>query len=232
MSSGTGAFIQFGLPGIAIALFALFRKQTGAHPSIPRKNQRAANLDNLGPAGGYSNSGIKMSKYWGIRRIKGCGIQNPGGKTRLMMQKKGSGTVLLVFLMIATWLYSGESDSYVGWNQCSACHSDIADTWKNTRHAKAIESLKKTEQENLPACVKCHVTGYEKDGGFIDYELTPEMAGVQCEVCHGPGSDHSGNPTKDNTIKKPGAELCRECHTEGQDPGFAYDVKIKDVHGK
>jgi predicted CXXCH cytochrome family protein len=149
-----------------------------------------------------------------------------------MMQRKYSGMALLLFLMMAPWLYSGESASYVGWKQCSACHSDIADKWQNTRHAKAIESLKKSGQESLPACVKCHVTGYEKDGGFIDYELTPEMAGVQCEACHGPGSDHAGNPMKENIVGKPGPELCRQCHTKGQDQGFNYEVKVKDVHGK
>jgi predicted CXXCH cytochrome family protein len=149
-----------------------------------------------------------------------------------MILKKSSVMTLLLFFVTATSLYAGEPASYVGWTKCSPCHAAIADTWQNTRHAKAIESLKKTGQENLPACVKCHVTGYEKDGGFIDYELTPEMAGVQCEVCHGPGSDHVGNPVKDNVIKEAGPELCRQCHTEGQDAGFNYEVKVKNVHGK
>jgi predicted CXXCH cytochrome family protein len=80
--------------------------------------------------------------------------------------------------------------------------------------------------------VKCHVTGYEKDGGFVDYELTPEMAGVQCEVCHGPASNHMSTLSAKDIVKKAGAELCRQCHTQGQDPGFNYEVKVKDVHGK
>lgn len=172
----------------------------------------------------YSRRDIR----WSYRH----GIGSAGRIARFMMPKKGSGMVLLLFLTTASWLYSGESSTYVGWEQCSTCHPDIAETWQNTRHAKAIESLKKSGQENLPDCVKCHVTGYEKDGGFIDYELTPEMAGVQCEVCHGPGSNHVSNPVKENIIKESGQELCRECHTEGQNPGFDYEVKVKDVHGK
>jgi predicted CXXCH cytochrome family protein len=152
--------------------------------------------------------------------------------TKPMIVIKGSGMVLLLLLVTATGIYSEQSASYVGENKCATCHSAITDTWKDTRHAKAIESLKKSGQETLPACVKCHVTGYEKDGGFVDYELTPEMAGVQCEVCHGPGSDHVANPMAKNIIKKSGAELCRKCHTEGQDPAFSYEVKVKDVHGK
>jgi predicted CXXCH cytochrome family protein len=151
-----------------------------------------------------------------------------------MIGKNGAGLLLLLLFLIvsAADAYPEKSASYVGWTKCSACHSAVANTWQSTRHAKAIESLKKTGQETLPACVKCHVTGYEQDGGFIDYELTPEMAGVQCEVCHGPGGEHVTNPAGKDMIKESGAALCRQCHTEGQDPGFNYEVKVKDVHGK
>jgi predicted CXXCH cytochrome family protein len=146
--------------------------------------------------------------------------------------RKSVGIILAAMLANASWIYSESAATYVGSKKCSACHSAIDITWQKTRHAKAIESLKKTGQETLPACVKCHVTGYEKDGGFVDYELTPEMAGVQCEVCHGPGGNHISTLAAKDIIKKGGAELCRQCHTQGQDPGFNYEVKVKDVHGK
>jgi predicted CXXCH cytochrome family protein len=149
-----------------------------------------------------------------------------------MRMKRVFWIVLPLLLMNAAGIYSEESATYVGWQKCAPCHSAVKDAWQNTRHAKAIESLKKSKQETLPACVKCHVTGYEKDGGFIDYELTPEMAGVQCEVCHGSGSQHAASPTKKNIIKESGAALCRQCHTEGQDAGFNYAAKVKSVHGK
>jgi hypothetical protein len=123
---------------------------------------------------------------------------------RLMILKSISGVALLALILNASWAQAEEPGTYIGWKQCAACHSPIDTTWQKTRHANAIESLKKTSQQNLPDCVKCHVTGYEKDGGFIDYELTPEMAGVQCEVCHGPGSKHAENPveSRDSTIKR------------------------------
>jgi predicted CXXCH cytochrome family protein len=159
-------------------------------------------------------------------------IRSVGREKGLMIAKKGSGIVLLLLVMNATSTYSEQSATFVGWNKCAPCHSAIKDSWQNTRHAKAMDSLRKSKQESLPACVKCHVTGYEKDGGFIDNELTPEMAGVQCEVCHGPGSEHVTSPMKKNIIKESGAVLCRQCHTEGQDSGFNYAVKVKYVHGK
>jgi predicted CXXCH cytochrome family protein len=150
-----------------------------------------------------------------------------------MRIKSVSGIALLALFLsssFSSWIYSEEPGTYVGWTKCATCHSAINKTWQDTRHAKAIESLKKTGQENLPDCFKCHVTGYEKDGGFIDNELTPEMAGVQCEVCHGPGKIHTTNPMKNKMIKEASEALCRQCHTIGQDPGFNYAAKVKQVH--
>lgn len=149
-----------------------------------------------------------------------------------MITRKKLGIASMLVLIYAAMTFSVQSATYIGWNQCEPCHSDITGSWQNTRHAKAIESLKKSKQDALPACVKCHVTGYEKDGGFIDNELTPEMAGVQCEVCHGPGSEHVAGPSQKNIVKESGAASCRQCHTEGQDPKFDYAVKVKTVHGK
>jgi hypothetical protein len=67
--------------------------------------------------------------------------------------------------------------------------------------------------------------------GFVDYELTPEMAGVQCEASHGRGSSHVKNPAQEGSqAKVPGVEVCRICHTEKQDPGFDYKDKSARVH--
>ena len=140
-------------------------------------------------------------------------------------------TLMLLWLASASSALSQKPGNYLGWKQCAGCHKEISDSWQNSRHAKAIESLKKSGQEGLPACVKCHVTGFEQPGGFIDYELTPEMAGVQCEECHGPGSEHVRKPTGQSMVKAPGIEACRRCHTKGQDPGFDYKEKVIAVHG-
>ena len=138
---------------------------------------------------------------------------------------------ILWLLLCTPSLHSDKSSSYVGWKQCEVCHDEIVQKWKETRHAEAIESLKKSSQENLAACVKCHVTGYEEDGGFLDYELTPEMAGVQCEECHGRGSNHIKNPGQEGVLERaPGVEVCRRCHTDRQDPGFNHKEKSALVH--
>jgi hypothetical protein len=126
---------------------------------------------------------------------------------------------------------SQEAVKYVGNEKCSACHSDIYKSWQGTRHARATDSLKKSGQEGLAVCVRCHVTAYEKDGGFIDNELTPEMAGVQCESCHGPSGKHITNPMGEKPVRVPGEALCREeCHSPRQDPDFNYAEKVKLSH--
>lgn len=124
---------------------------------------------------------------------------------------------------------SDDAARYKGTVFCKSCHSAKVKGWGETRHAKAFDTLKKTNQQDLPDCIKCHVTGYNEPGGFIDGELTPKLAGVQCEACHGPGSKHTGG--KQNIISAPAPDKCRQCHTPGQDPKFNYDEKKKTVHG-
>jgi hypothetical protein len=121
---------------------------------------------------------------------------------------------------------------YAGAEICANCHEALTNGWKTTRHAKAFETLKKKYQENLPVCQKCHVTGFDKAGGFVDLELTSQLAGVQCESCHGAAADHAANPEGRKTFTaKPDESICRECHTKGQDPKFDYTAKKMLVHG-
>lgn len=157
----------------------------------------------------------------------------------LHMMKKYSLFVLLIvagtmvsFGQVRMGYAQTDKESYAGAEKCAMCHDDLVRSWKTTRHAKALESLKKKSQDNLPSCVKCHVTGFQKDGGFVDQDLTPELAGIQCEACHGPAEGHVANPVnKKKLVVSPGESTCRTCHTVGQDPKFDYSVKKKLVHG-
>jgi hypothetical protein len=122
---------------------------------------------------------------------------------------------------------------YAGSQSCAACHEAQVQGWSTTPHAEAFESLRKSSQQNLPGCVKCHVTGYEQKGGFIDHDLTPEMAGVQCEECHGPGKRHvDSGGDKASIVRAAGPDQCLRCHTPGQDKNFSYQKKVLLVHGK
>lgn len=93
--------------------------------------------------------------------------------------------------------------SYTGAKRCKPCHLRQYVSWEKTRMAKSFELLKpgvKADEKRRagldPAkdysadkeCLACHVTGYLKPGGFQSLQATPELAGVQCESCHGAGS--------------------------------------------
>ena len=118
---------------------------------------------------------------------------------------------------------------YAGVEACENCHDKLVMGWRKTRHATAVESLKKTNQQTLAGCVGCHVTAYGEVNGFIDMELTPELANVQCEACHGPRKDHVENPSKEGNPVTEGK--CRADHTPGQDSHFDYKQKARFVHG-
>ena len=120
---------------------------------------------------------------------------------------------------------------YVGSKTCTDCHVEISHLWSQTPHAKAYGSLLKAKQQDLPACLQCHVVGYGETGGFLDQELTLELAGVQCESCHGPGLRHVDAPDDgQNIIRSPAEKDCRTCHTAGQDLHFDFQRKVALVH--
>jgi hypothetical protein len=170
-------------------------------------------------------------------------------------------------LMVGTAYGRAEDISYIGSKNCKKCHLKEWKSWSLTQMAKAFESLKPgvavdakvsagldaeadyTTDEN---CVPCHVTGYGKPGGYVDIETTPELAGIGCESCHGPGGTYTQEEymsLKNKEYKKAdlvavglvdqiSAEQCTGCHnsespfvTEGY--VFDYDaMKDKGTHEK
>ena len=74
-------------------------------------------------------------------------------------------------------------------------------------------------EENLPyTCGECHTTGYtprgNQDGrpGLIG---TWAEGGIQCEECHGPGSQHANHPLAYEMNIDRDAESCGACHVRG-----------------
>lgn len=71
------------------------------------------------------------------------------------------------------------------------------------------------------SCFVCHTTGPSEDGhqdsleGIVGTFAEP---GVQCEACHGPGSNHVGTPVKvENIYINEEASFCGTCHSRGDD---------------
>jgi len=78
---------------------------------------------------------------------------------------------------------------YVGKNTCAACHYSMYRVWKHDKHAVGLDILPK-KYHGDPKCLVCHTTGYGEPTGYKDAS-TPQLAGITCESCHGPGSAHA-----------------------------------------
>lgn len=109
---------------------------------------------------------------------------------------------------------------FVGSGKCKECHPEVHEIWSNSRHAKAMDTLKKRNQEFDPECISCHATGVMVRNGFRNMKDTPELANVQCEACHGPAEKHVAAPARG--WGKSGEHTCRSCHTEERTPDFDF----------
>ncbi|MBC8089891.1 MAG: hypothetical protein H7Z40_21740, partial [Phycisphaerae bacterium] len=117
---------------------------------------------------------------------------------------------------------SGPSPRYAGSQTCGQCHGDIHNNEMNTRHAQALETLKAIGQQNNASCLPCHTVGYGLPTGFKSEALTPKLAGVQCENCHGPAAQHADNE-EDITMRPRvdiASQVCGGCHTTSHHPTF------------
>ena len=132
--------------------------------------------------------------------------------------------------------------AYVGVNGCVECHQDQVDFWKQTRHAHAYETLVAVKKQFSLDCVRCHVTGWQQPGGVCRIDKTdvggegvPAIGSlgdtnyragvgrrdVQCEDCHGPGSEHVEDPTG-HIRAEVAATVCMRCHEPANSPKFDY----------
>ncbi len=140
-----------------------------------------------------------------------------------------------------------EGPKYVGPVACASCHGQNSEghqysKWRFSKHAQAYAILGTEQARNIARqegvqgdpqqseqCLSCHVTGYgEPAGRFTE---TYDMAqGVQCESCHGPGSEYMPEAIMRDPVASrqaglitPDEDNCRGCHTEGIH-GHAFDM--------
>ncbi len=160
---------------------------------------------------------------------------------------------------------NADSAEYLGVRKCKMCHMKQYKSWEKTKMATSFENLKagvKAEAKKKAGlapdidyttdanCLKCHTTGYGKAGGFTSMADTPKLINVQCEGCHGPGSEYRKimmkNPKyKTAEVKAAGLTVpsedektCLKCHgvdspfNEKVDPKYKFDFKerLKNTH--
>ena len=106
--------------------------------------------------------------------------------------------------------------------------------WLESKHARAYASLAAPEARAIaaisgvpiepqksPLCLGCHATGAEAEATEMD-DTFSIRDGVQCEKCHGPGSEHAdswlaGNDPRSGPrvrLASPLGADCMNCHKD------------------
>lgn len=126
-----------------------------------------------------------------------------------------------------------DSPSYRGAVICSGCHAQDGapggnqyESWSQTAHAHAIESLAEVGQDQNGFCLGCHTVGsygvnadVSLNNGGYDEVSVERLQGVQCENCHGPGSEHP-SPSFGSVQVVMEAAVCGQCHNGVHHPTF------------
>lgn len=123
-------------------------------------------------------------------------------------------------LISVAWSDQPDTPVYMGAKFCRTCHSS-ADRgryhrWLESRHARTFDVLNGAEQTD-PQCLSCHTTGHARP--ISEKSIRKDLRGVQCEACHGPGSEYkSMRVMKDPELAREKGlwnvtrEVCLKCH--------------------
>lgn len=171
-----------------------------------------------------------------------------------------TGVIALAFIFLNAEPYQSQSEpQYVGVTTCvGACHKSESQgsqlsIWQDSKHSKAYESLKSAFADSIatargsevaavetPECLKCHTLGVDLASAKVD-DTFDKTQGVQCESCHGAGSEYKKLSIMKDKQKSMDAGLiihtdkdafCTQCHNSDSPTfeSFHYDemwAKIK-----
>jgi len=119
---------------------------------------------------------------------------------------------------------SGPSPQYTGARNCTGCHDQVHNTEVLTPHAGAFTNAQFVAAggQTNSSCLPCHTVGYGLLTGFVSLSKTPQLAGVQCENCHGPAGNHAANPNDFTVVPRVdiAATVCGGCHTGPMQPTY------------
>ena len=149
-------------------------------------------------------------------------------------------SIILVVILLITIVWGAHTEEkhpvYVGARVCARCHDGKGmghqfSLWLGSKHARAYSVLAKPEAKEIAKlsgipeepqeaamCLGCHATGahveqWERDETFSTQD------GVQCEKCHGPGSEYiditvmrDPNAAMKAGLMMPAMQDCDGCH--------------------
>jgi len=142
---------------------------------------------------------------------------------------------------------------FVGVMKCAACHTGPMfnfqfSKWRLSKHAQAWatlgtpKSLQIAKEKGISGnpqeadqCLKCHSTAAGRDDS-ARLNTFDVRDGVQCEACHGPGSEYSTEAimrdkaaARQNGLRAVDRKVCLQCH-QGQGNGdFDYDKAVEKI---
>jgi hypothetical protein len=126
--------------------------------------------------------------------------------------------------------FTGISSAQPRVKSCAECHETEAKFWAKTGHSHGYETLVSARKQFSLDCIRCHVTGWQQPGGVCRIDRTavggPGFGGrgkgrqdVQCEMCHGPASEHAKDPPGHIAAEVP-VNVCVRCHEAANSPHF------------
>jgi len=122
--------------------------------------------------------------------------------------------------------YGSEKENFLGERACKSCHDDAWKVYAGSAHRRAFNSIRNKGQNFEPECIVCHTTGYQYKNGYSDQSPYNKLANVQCEACHGYGTEHA----RDGKWVARAKDSCVTCHDKENSPDFDYETyweKIK-----
>jgi len=153
--------------------------------------------------------------------------------------KPGFAALAVAALAFAPALRSApKKPVYIGARACGSCHEGKGiggqySKWLHSKHAIAWATLAKPESveiarisgirqkpQEAPICLGCHSTASTAEDWERDDTFRIED-GVQCETCHGPGSEYATEAVMRDRpaalkagLQLPTSEFCANCHIE------------------
>ncbi len=117
---------------------------------------------------------------------------------------------------------------YVGAAACGVCHQAEYEQWKSTGHAVALSRLSKRQQRDA-GCRSCHT--------MDPRDANAELAGVQCESCHGGGRFYAPRHVMKDAklarllgLQTITEKTCASCHRADGPGVHPFDFATKLAH--
>jgi hypothetical protein len=146
--------------------------------------------------------------------------------------------ILIIVLLPITYILAQTEYGFIGAKACGMCHKsdkqgNQLSIWQESKHSQAYFTLQtdkaneiaaekgfETPAVETPECLKCHASGLNVDKSLLGKKFKMED-GVQCETCHGPGSEYKSKKvmqSREESIKnglivhENTEEFCIGCH--------------------